>query len=136
MTSKAPDRQGLISGLEYPQQVTKAHKRADINEKSGEDEGNLSHFSKTDVRYWTRSIFRKAYTVRGQPRYTPHLQLESAPRLCRFGSPARLTYARSRSILNVFSLTGNVAKAGNRRIEQTLMTPQSIGGILLADDLV
>ena len=49
----------------------KAHESADMNEKSGEDQGNLSHFSKTGVRYRTRSIFRKACTVRGQPRYTP-----------------------------------------------------------------
>ncbi len=30
----------------------------------------LSHFSKTDVRFWQESIFRKGYTREGQRKYT------------------------------------------------------------------
>jgi len=48
----------------------KGQKPPDMNEKSGEDRRNLSHFSKTDVRHWNQSIFRKGYTADGQRRYT------------------------------------------------------------------
>jgi hypothetical protein len=31
---------------------------------------NLSHFSKTDIRFWQNAVFRKAYTVEGWRRLT------------------------------------------------------------------
>ena len=52
-----------------PDQVMKAHESADMNEKSVHESRLLGHFSKSDVRYWTRSIFRRAHTICGQRRY-------------------------------------------------------------------
>lgn len=41
-----------------------------MNKKSGEETRFLSHFSKTDFRYWNESVFRKGYTKSGQRLYT------------------------------------------------------------------
>ena len=41
-----------------------------MNTKSGEESRLLSHFSKTDVRHWSGSIFRKGYTRDGRRLYT------------------------------------------------------------------
>src|ERR1700716_3583577 len=43
---------------------------AEVNLKSGEEKRNLLHFSKSDIRYWQQSVFRKGYTVDGQRRET------------------------------------------------------------------
>jgi integrase len=51
-------------------ELMKGHKRSGVNEKSGEDRGDLRHFSKTDLRYWQQAIFRKGYSVDGERRQT------------------------------------------------------------------
>jgi integrase len=41
-----------------------------MSKKSGEETGLLIHFSKTDFRYWSENVFRKAYTKNGRRLYT------------------------------------------------------------------
>jgi hypothetical protein len=47
-----------------------AQKKAGKNAKSGEETKTLSHFSKSDIRYWSECVFRKGYTRDGHRRYT------------------------------------------------------------------
>jgi integrase len=42
------------------------HIRSGMNQKSVQDSGSLGHFSKSDIRYWQRAIFRQSYTRNGQ----------------------------------------------------------------------
>jgi hypothetical protein len=39
-----------------------AHESAGMNRKSVQAEPMLGHFSKSDIRYWQRAIFRQSYT--------------------------------------------------------------------------
>jgi hypothetical protein len=41
-----------------------------MSKKSGEETELLLHFSKTDFRYWSENVFRKAYTKNGRWLYT------------------------------------------------------------------
>jgi hypothetical protein len=41
-----------------------------MNKKSGEETRFLSHFSKTDFRYWNEAVFRKRYTKGGRQLFT------------------------------------------------------------------
>ena len=41
-----------------------------MNKKSGEENRFLSHFSKTDFRYWNETVFRKGYTKGGRQHLT------------------------------------------------------------------
>jgi hypothetical protein len=41
-----------------------------MNKKSGEETKFLSHFSKTDFRYWNEAVFRKGYTKAGRQLFT------------------------------------------------------------------
>jgi integrase len=41
-----------------------------MNKKSGEEKRFLSHFSKTDFRYWNETVFRKGYTKGGRQHFT------------------------------------------------------------------
>jgi integrase len=43
----------------------KDQKRPGMNQKSVQESGLLGHFSKSDVRYWQRVIFRQSYTRNG-----------------------------------------------------------------------
>ena len=43
-----------------------AHESAGMNRKSVQAEPVLGHFSKSDIRYWQRAIFRQSYTRNGQ----------------------------------------------------------------------
>jgi len=49
----------------------KAHKKAGMNRKSGEEIRFLSRFSKTDFRCWSESVFASGYAAHkrknGQP---------------------------------------------------------------------
>src|SRR5690349_6814219 len=49
-----------------PDQVMKAHKEADMNEKSVQESDLLGHFSKSDIRYWQQAIFHQTYTRNGK----------------------------------------------------------------------
>jgi hypothetical protein len=40
----------------------KGHNSAGMNRKSVQAEPKLGHFSKSDVRYWQRAVFRQSYT--------------------------------------------------------------------------
>jgi integrase len=42
------------------------HDRPGRNQKSVQDSGVLGHFSKSDIRYWQRAIFRQSYTRNGR----------------------------------------------------------------------
>ena len=61
---------GLSHAYAEPDQVMKAHKGADMNEKSVQESGLLGHFSKCAVRYWQRAIFHQTYTRNGEPLLT------------------------------------------------------------------
>ena len=61
---------GLAHAYAEPDQVMKVHGSADMNEKSVQESGLLGHFSKSDVRYWQRAIFRQTYTHNGKTRLT------------------------------------------------------------------
>jgi integrase len=41
-----------------------------MNKKNGEETRFLSHFSKTDFRYWNEAVFRKGYTKGGRQLFT------------------------------------------------------------------
>src|SRR4030088_3210665 len=43
----------------------KDQNRPGMNQKSVQDPGLLGHFSKSDIRYWQRVIFRQSYTRNG-----------------------------------------------------------------------
>jgi hypothetical protein len=43
----------------------KGHNSAGMNRKSVQAEPMLGHFSKSDVRYWQRAVFRQSYTRNG-----------------------------------------------------------------------
>jgi hypothetical protein len=43
-----------------------AHKSAGMNRKSVQAKPMLGHFSKSDLRYWQRAIFRQSYTRNSQ----------------------------------------------------------------------
>ena len=43
----------------------KGHDSAGMNRKSVQAEPMLGHFSKSDVRYWQRAVFRQSYTRNG-----------------------------------------------------------------------
>ena len=47
-----------------------AQKKAGKNAKSEEETRTLSHFSKSEIRYWSECVFRKGYTRDGHRRYT------------------------------------------------------------------
>ena len=42
------------------------HERPGMNQKSVQDSGVLGHFSKSDIRYWQRAVFRQTYTRNGK----------------------------------------------------------------------
>jgi hypothetical protein len=42
------------------------HDRPGMNQKSVQDSGVLGHFSKSDIRYWQRAVFRQSYTRNGR----------------------------------------------------------------------
>jgi integrase len=44
----------------------KGHNSAGMNRKSVQAEPMLGHFSRSDVRYWQRAVFRQSYTRNGQ----------------------------------------------------------------------
>ena len=76
----------------------KGHNSAGMNRKSVQAEPMLGHFSKSDVRYWQRAVFRLSYTVDGKRRLTKEWY-------------ARLQYGGKRQF---FSLgTANKASAAN-----------------------
>jgi hypothetical protein len=53
-----------------------------MNRKSGEETRFLSHFSKTDFRYWSESVFGSGYAARKRKNGQPNaLQNCSAPGL-------------------------------------------------------
>jgi hypothetical protein len=54
----------LFHDLRY--QPMADHDRPGMNQKSVQDSGVLGHFSKSDIRYWQRAIFRQSYTRNGQ----------------------------------------------------------------------
>jgi hypothetical protein len=43
----------------------KDQNRSGMKQKSVQDPGLLGHFSKSDIRYWQRVIFRQSYTRNG-----------------------------------------------------------------------
>src|SRR5215831_14588028 len=43
----------------------KGHNSAGMNRKSVQAQPLLGHFSKSDVRYWQRAVFRQSYTRNG-----------------------------------------------------------------------
>ena len=54
----------LFYGLRY--QLMAGHIRPGMNQKSVQDSGVLGHFSKSDIRYWQRAVFRQTYTRNGK----------------------------------------------------------------------
>jgi integrase len=49
-----------------------------MNQKSVQDSGVLGHFSKSDIRYWQRAIFRQTYTRNGQTLVTRNWAMKIA----------------------------------------------------------
>ena len=45
----------------------KGHDSAGMNRKSVQAGPMLGHFSKSDILYWQRAVFRQSYTRNGQP---------------------------------------------------------------------
>lgn len=146
---------GLSRAYAEPDQVMKAHKGADMNQKSVQESGLFGHFSKSDVRYWQPRIFHQSYTRNGKTLLTKDWAMKIAHEGRRetfpLGTPNKAAAAArarprrpdlhrvSRGWLQASDVAGNKpwrTKAARRYVEQMVMTPRSVGGILLADDLV
>ena len=72
---------------------------------------NLSHFPKTDIRFWQSAVFRQAYTINGQRRLTKEwyarVQFQGKRRFFPLGTPNKAAAAaKARDIFLFLTVNG------------------------------
>jgi hypothetical protein len=72
---------------------------------------NLSHFPKTDIRFWQTAVFRQGYTIDGQRRLTKHwyarVQFQGKRTFFSLGTPNKAAAAaKARDIFLFLALNG------------------------------
>ena len=66
MTRREACRQASQAILAFASSAHSRPHRPGMNQKSVQDSGVLGHFSKSDIRYWQRAVFRQSYTRSGK----------------------------------------------------------------------
>ncbi|MBV8330979.1 MAG: tyrosine-type recombinase/integrase [Verrucomicrobia bacterium] len=97
-----------------------------MNQKSVQDSSTLGHFSKSDVRYWQRAIFRQSYTRNGQTFLTSSWAMKVAHEGRRstfnLGTPNKAAAAAKARDIYLF-LAANGWAAASARYKKTKPTP-------------